>query len=168
MSFCVSYTTLVCIQLCERSTEVHCDHRQKEPIVQTLCGVHPCLADVHTLAVQDSAVAYKKRYLLPNAFSSAPASTTCSDYFAEASHAATKSTATIDQAAQLGTDLQSTSSWRRKENRSPNLTMLDQLQAKLDMYTDTQDVTEQVVVLPISCCPKLHEQCCFCQINEKA
>lgn len=168
MSFCVSYTTLVCIELCLRSTEVYCDHRQEELNVQTLCDVHPYLADVHALAVQDSAVAYKKRYLLPNAFSSAPASAICSDCFAEVSHAATKSTATVEQAAQLSTDLQSTSSWRRKENRSPNLTMLDQLQAKLDMYTDTQDVTEQVAILPVPCCPKPHEQCCCCSIDAKA
>jgi len=89
----------------------------------------------------------KRSKLMPDA-SSLPATwqTTCVDSYADSLDRATKSDAVAEQEAQPGITPQSTAThaWRTKENRSPNLTMMQQLQGDLDPSVEGQQIADQV------------------------
>ncbi|DBA91117.1 TPA: hypothetical protein ACH3X1_016080 [Trebouxia sp. C0004] len=72
--------------------------------------------------------------------------TTCTDLCADSLNRATKSD---EQEAQPGitTEGTATHAWRTKENRSPNLTMLQQLQGDLDPFHEGQQIADQVASL---------------------
>ena len=87
----------------------------------------------------------KKSKSAPDA-PSAPASFSALDFPLESPDSATKSTAAAERAAQPIIDFKSVGAytWRRKENRSPNLTLLDQLSAELDNYEEAHQGVDQV------------------------
>ncbi len=69
---------------------------------------------------------------------------TCMDSYADSLSSATKSDA--EQEAQPGITPESTAThaWRTKENRSPNFTMLQQLQGDSDLFVEDQQLADQV------------------------
>ncbi|DBA71555.1 TPA: hypothetical protein ACH3X2_001024 [Trebouxia sp. C0005] len=74
---------------------------------------------------------------------------TCMDSCADSISRATKSDAAAEQEAQPGITTEGTVThvWRTKENRSPNLTMLQQLQEDLDPFVEGQQIADQVASL---------------------
>ncbi|KAL0047439.1 hypothetical protein WJX82_003472 [Trebouxia sp. C0006] len=72
---------------------------------------------------------------------------TCMDSYADSLSSATKSDA--EQEAQPGITPESTAThaWRTKENRSPNFTMLQQLQGDSDLIVEDQQIADQVASL---------------------
>lgn len=74
---------------------------------------------------------------------------TCMDSYADSLNRATKSDTVAEQEAQPGitTEGTATHTWRTKENRSPNLTMLQQLQGELDPFVGGQQIADQAASL---------------------
>ena len=72
--------------------------------------------------------------------------TACMDLNADSPNRATKSDAVAEQEVQLGiaTESTATHAWRTKENRSPNLSLLQQLQTDLGVVVESQEVADQV------------------------
>ena len=104
-----------------------------------------CHAELCACIVQDPDA---KRSKLMSDAPSLPATwqSTCMDSYADSLSRATKSDAVAEQEAQPGitTEGTATHTWRTKENRSPNLTMLQQLQGDLDPFVGGQQIADQV------------------------
>ncbi len=120
-------------------------------------------AELCACIVQDPSA---KRSKLISDAPSLPATwqSTCMDSYADSLSSVTKSDA--EQEAQPGITPESTAThaWRTKENRSPNFTMLQQLQGDLDLFVEGQQIADQVThatsTLLFQHCSSLKCVCC--------